>query len=50
MRNHSVGFWHHADQYCNSSVLYRVRDPHSPLLTAYWESPQAVNGTAVMIQ
>nr|XP_019570816.1 PREDICTED: placenta-expressed transcript 1 protein [Rhinolophus sinicus] len=50
MNNNSLGVWHSADRDCNSSSLYHMKDSHSTLFRAYWESPHSMNVTAVKIQ
>ncbi|XP_054580691.1 placenta-expressed transcript 1 protein [Eptesicus fuscus] len=43
--NSSIGFWNRADQYCNGSVLYHVRDTREGSFKANWQSPHSTNIT-----
>ncbi|XP_016060820.1 PREDICTED: placenta-expressed transcript 1 protein [Miniopterus natalensis] len=48
--NSTVGLWDRADQYCNSSVLYYMKDMREGFFRTSWQSPHSVNITTVEIQ
>ncbi|KAI5282508.1 Placenta-Expressed Transcript 1 Protein [Manis pentadactyla] len=48
--HHPVGHWQKADEHCNSSALYHMKDSHRVLFQADWVSPNSTNVTTVELQ
>ncbi|XP_016050243.1 placenta-expressed transcript 1 protein [Erinaceus europaeus] len=46
----SAGSWAAADEYCNDSVVYLVKDTNSLSIMATWDSPLSPNITTVELQ